>query len=62
MKLYLIAEQYEGAEYLVFSTLAKAEAYIADKKYCFIVEVELDNDDPFSTTHHDPHAVIAYRL
>ena len=58
MKVFLVAQQWEGAETVAFSTLEKALAY-ADK-YDFIAEVELDNhnDRPIL---HDPNKVILYR-
>ena len=58
MKVFLVAQQWEGAETVAFSTLEKAIAY-ADK-YDFIAEVELDSpmDKPIL---HDPNNVILYR-
>ena len=58
MKVYLVAQQYEGAQEVAFSTLDKALAYAT--KHDYVIEVELDN--PMGATiNHDPNSVILYR-
>jgi hypothetical protein len=58
MKVFLVAQQWEGAYTVAFSTLEKALAYA--EKNDFVVEVELDNPNT-DTIMHDPHKVILYR-